>query len=103
MMRQPPPTSKAAITKDTIVKTLPTEQSAEAYYGSLAFVMQLCKVDNVSVFVSFCVLYCHTLQYFPCSGNEAAPQKLPSFYNISAQWHRQAAIPFVLLCITIVL
>ena len=49
MMRQPIPTRRGVVGRDLIVKTLP-EQSPEAYYGSLAYALAMCKAENVSTF-----------------------------------------------------
>ena len=46
LMRQLPPNRRAQCNREYITKTLP-EQSPEAYYGSLANVMQQCKPDEV--------------------------------------------------------
>ena len=46
MMRHPPPTKPGLTGRELIVKTLP-DQSPEAYYGSLAYVMAMCRADDV--------------------------------------------------------
>ena len=59
MMRQMPPHRRGQVNREFIVKTLP-EQSPEAYYGSLANVLQQCKPDEVT---SYCTLLDCTLVY----------------------------------------
>ncbi len=46
MMRKPPPHKRGLTNRELIVKTLP-DQSPEAYYGSLANVLQQCPPDEV--------------------------------------------------------
>jgi len=48
MMRQPPMSRKKSVTKDAIVKTLP-DQFPDAYYGSLATLMQVHRPEEVHV------------------------------------------------------
>jgi arachidonate 5-lipoxygenase len=54
MMRQPPMTRRRAVTKDSIARTLP-DQFPDAYYGSLATVLQIHRPEEVS-FVHRCFL-----------------------------------------------
>lgn len=68
MMRLPPPTKKRMVGREIIVKTLP-DQSPEAYYGSLANVMQFHKPDAVSHLKYICpnvVSQCWDVVVYKC-------------------------------------